>query len=310
MENELMAKKQILIDCDPGVDDALAIMLAVVSPELEVVGITTVGGNAPADVCASNAGKVLELCGMQHIPIHSGLNQPLLRSLLFDGKYSGMDGLNGTELPGSNCPVRDDAVDFIIDCARKHEALELISIAPMTNIATALQRAPDIRHRISQIVTTSGYYGLNKLPNVPRTGWNIKADPEAAKIVLESGIPVRALGLDVTAYLENAWVEKLEQNAANGSMWDFFSKAAAFNRERGLEPYSLLVDGFATAYVIDSGIAELTAGQVEVKVDEQIGADCTTLVNKGTLHNESEIYAAHSFSYEAYITLLLNRVFI
>ncbi|GKU78052.1 nucleoside hydrolase [Paenibacillus sp. L3-i20] len=306
-----MNSNKVIIDCDPGVDDALAILLAAASPELDILGITTVAGNAPAATCAENVLKVLELCGHTEIPVYAGMNQPLHRKLMFDGKYSGDDGFNETNLPFPTTSIQEQsAPDFIIECARTFDNIQIISTAPMTNLGSALKKAPDIRHKISRIITTSGNYGLDDIRTPPRCGWNIVVDPEAAKIVMESGIQIRALGLEITSQLDNDMVTVIEQNAPASMIMQFFNKSAAFNRQRGLEPFSLLVDAIAVSYTINPQLADFTQGKVDLRCDEQLDQHFTKLLDISSTANHSDVYAAHTFSFHEYIKMLLNRVFL
>ncbi len=194
-----MARK-IIIDTDPGQDDAVAILLALASDELEVLGLTAVAGNVPLALTALNARKICELAGRTDIPVFAGCDAPLQRQLVTAEHVHGHTGLDGPDLPEPTMPLQDThAVDFIIKTLRKQPAktVTLCPLGPLTNIARALQQAPDIAARVQEIVLMGGaYFEVGNI--TPTAEFNIYVDPEAADIVMKSGIPVVFMPLDVT----------------------------------------------------------------------------------------------------------------
>ncbi len=193
-----MARK-IIIDTDPGQDDAVAILLALASPELEVLAITCVAGNVPLARTTENALKVVELARAE-VPVHAGCDRPLRRALVTAEYVHGKSGLDGVELPPpARTLAEGHAVDAIIDILRREPAgsVTLVPIGPLTNIATALTRAPDIAPRIAEIVLMGGgaFEGGN---TTPAAEFNIYVDPEAAQIVFAAGVPLVVMPLDVT----------------------------------------------------------------------------------------------------------------
>ncbi|MGC8202734.1 nucleoside hydrolase [Aliiroseovarius sp. PTFE2010] len=194
-----MARK-IIIDTDPGQDDAVAILLALASPELQVLAITAVAGNVPLDLTAKNARKVCELAGRTDIPVYAGCDAPLKRTLVTAEHVHGKTGLDGIELPEPVMELQDmHAVDFLIHELRRHPpgTVTLCPLGPLTNIAAALTRAPDIAERIEQIVLMGGAYF--EVGNVtPAAEFNIYVDPEAAAVVFAAGVPLVVMPLDVT----------------------------------------------------------------------------------------------------------------
>ena len=194
------APRKIIIDTDPGQDDAVAILLALASPELHLLGITCVAGNVPLALTATNARKVCELAGRPDIPVLAGCDRPLRRKLVTAEHVHGRTGLDGVDLPAPAMPLQDaHAVDFLIDTLR-HEApgtVTLVPIGPLTNIATALARAPDIAGRIGRIVLMGGaYFEVGNI--TPAAEFNIFVDPEAAAAVFACGAPITVVPLDVT----------------------------------------------------------------------------------------------------------------
>ncbi|WP_425090555.1 nucleoside hydrolase [Tropicimonas sp. S265A] len=193
--------RQIIIDTDPGQDDAVAILLALASPaELDVLGITAVAGNVPLALTQKNARIVCELAGRPDMPVFAGCAAPLAHTLVTAEHVHGKSGLDGPVLPDPTMPLQDrHAVDFIIDTLRASApgTVTLCPLGPLTNIATAFQRAPDIAARVQEIVLMGGaYFQVGNI--TPAAEFNIYVDPEAAKIVFGSGAPITVMPLDVT----------------------------------------------------------------------------------------------------------------
>jgi len=196
-----MAARKIIIDTDPGQDDAIAILLALASPaEIDLLGITAVAGNVPLPLTESNARRVCELAGRPDMAVYAGCDAPLSRPLITAEHVHGAGGLDGPDLPDPTMPLQDrHAVDFLIDTLRSEPAgsVTLCPLGPLTNIATALQQAPDIAERIAEIVLMGGaYFEVGNI--TPTAEFNIYVDPEAADIVFRSGVPLTVLPLDVT----------------------------------------------------------------------------------------------------------------
>ncbi|NDV00861.1 nucleoside hydrolase [Pseudoroseicyclus tamaricis] len=193
-----MARK-IIIDTDPGQDDAVAILLALASPELEVVAITAVAGNVPLALTQRNARIVCELAGRPDVPVHAGCDAPMSRPLLTAEHVHGGTGLDGVEIVEPRMPLAEGhAVDAIIEAVRAAPGeITLCPLGPLTNIGTALERAPDIAQKIAAIVLMGGaYFEVGNI--TPAAEFNIYVDPEAAAAVFASGIPITVLPLDVT----------------------------------------------------------------------------------------------------------------
>ncbi len=195
-----MRARKIIIDTDPGQDDAVAILLALASPELEVLGITTVAGNVPLALTAKNARVVCELAGRTDIRVFAGCPAPMKRKLVTAEHVHGKTGLDGIALPDPEMPLAEGhAVDFLIEILREEApgTVTLCPIGPLTNIATAFERAPDIVSRVAEIVLMGGaYFAVGNI--TPAAEFNIYVDPEAAKIVFASGVPLVVMPLDVT----------------------------------------------------------------------------------------------------------------
>ncbi len=269
-----MAPRKIIIDTDPGQDDAVAILLALASPEdLDVLGITAVAGNVPLDLTAKNARIVCELAGKVDVPVYAGCDRPLGRDLVTAEHVHGKTGLDGPDLPDPTMSLQDGhAVDWIIDTLRREPAgsVTLCPLGPLTNIATALQKAPDIAGRIRQIVLMGGaYFEVGNI--TPAAEFNIYVDPQAADIVFKSGIDLVVMPLDVT---HKALVTKPRNDAfralgspvgiAVAQMTEFFER---FDKEKYGSAGAPLHDPCVTAYLIRPDL--FTGRRVNVEIETQ-----------------------------------------
>ncbi|MDP3264450.1 MAG: nucleoside hydrolase [Tabrizicola sp.] len=225
--------RRIIIDTDPGQDDAVAILLALASPEdLHVLGITAVAGNVPLPLTQRNARIIVDLARAT-VPVYAGCEAPLARKLVTAEHVHGQTGLNGITLPAPVTPLQPQhAVDFLIETLRREPAgtVTLCPLGPLTNIATAFTRAPDIIPRVAEIVLMGG--GCFEGGNItPAAEFNIYVDPEAADIVFKSGAPLVVMPLDVThkALTSRDWVEGMRSlgtpvGQAVAAWTDFFER--------------------------------------------------------------------------------------
>lgn len=196
-----MAPRKIIIDTDPGQDDAVAILLALASPEdVIVLGVTAVAGNVPLPLTEKNARIVCELAGKPETLVFAGCDTPMKRKLITAEHVHGKTGLDGPKMDDPTMPLQPQhGVDFIIDTLRAHDigTVTLCPLGPLTNIATAFEKAPDIIEKVQEIVLMGGaYFEVGNI--TPAAEFNIYVDPEAAKIVFTSGIPIVVMPLDVT----------------------------------------------------------------------------------------------------------------
>ena len=233
METMLGAQK-IIIDTDPGQDDAVAILLALASPdEIEVLGITAVAGNVPLSLTEKNARIVCELAGRSDIGVYAGCAHPLKRKLVTAEHVHGKTGLDGPELPEPKIKLKEKhGVDFIIDTLMQEPAnsVSLCPLGPLTNIATAILKEPRIIPRIKQIVLMGGaYFEVGNI--TPAAEFNIFVDPEAASIVVNSGIKIVMMPLDVThkvlatkSFIEKVLLINSNTSAAVAGLLNFFGR--------------------------------------------------------------------------------------
>jgi purine nucleosidase len=223
----------IIIDTDPGQDDAVAILLALASEELDILGITAVAGNVPLALTEKNARKICELAGRPEIRVFSGAVRPMVRTLVTMEAIHGKTGLDGPMLPEPSMPLqRQHAVDFLIESLMNRDAgtVTLCTLGPLTNIGLALVKEPRIAPRIKQIVAMGG--GFSEGGNTtPASEFNIYVDPHAARLVFESGVPITLIPLDCThQVLTNAKRVELFRSMSNragpavAAMVDFFER--------------------------------------------------------------------------------------
>ncbi|MBO6884903.1 MAG: nucleoside hydrolase [Marivita sp.] len=273
-----MSPRKIIIDTDPGQDDAVAILLALASPDdLEVLGITAVAGNVPLPLTQKNARIVCELAGKPETLVFAGCDAPIARKLVTAEHVHGKTGLDGPTLPDPTMPLQDQhAVDFIIETLRAEEegTVTLCPLGPLTNIAVALKRAPDIAERIQEIVLMGGaYFEVGNI--TPAAEFNIYVDPEAAKKVFACGAPITVMPLDVT---HKALVTAERNNAlraigtpvgiAVAEMTEFFER---FDKEKYGSAGAPLHDPCVTAYLIKP---DLFTGR-HINVEIETGSDLT-----------------------------------
>jgi inosine-uridine nucleoside N-ribohydrolase len=190
-------RQPIVLDCDPGHDDALAILLAAADPALELVAITTVAGNQSLDKTTLNARRLCSVAGIRGVPIAAGCDRPLVRDRITSPEIHGESGLDGPAFGTPTIPLDPrHAVDVIVEASRAHDGLVLVPTGPLTNVATALARDPGLARRLRRIVLMGGAIGLGNV--TPAAEFNIAADPEAARAVFESGVPITMVPLEST----------------------------------------------------------------------------------------------------------------
>ena len=252
-----MTARKIIIDTDPGQDDAVAILLALASPEdMTVLGITAVAGNVPLALTQKNARIVCELAGKPEIKVFAGCDRPLQRPLVTAEHVHGKTGLDGPTLPDPKMPLQDQhAVDFIIETIMQEEAgtVTLCVLGPLTNIATAFQKEPKIVARVQEIILMGGaYFEVGNI--TPTAEFNIYVDPKAADIVFKSGIKLTVMPLDVTHKVlvtkeRNDAFRKLHSpvGTAVAEMTDFFER---FDKEKYGSNGAPLHDPCVIAYLI------------------------------------------------------------
>jgi purine nucleosidase len=273
-----MAPRKIIIDTDPGQDDAVAILLALASPEeLDVLGIVAVAGNVPLSLTQKNARIVCELARKTNVPVFAGCDAPMVRKLVTAEHVHGKTGLDGPQLADPTMPLQErHGVDFIIETLRREPAgsVTLVPVGPLTNIGTAFRKAPDIVDRVAEIVLMGGaYFEVGNI--TPAAEFNIYVDPEAADIVFKSGVKLTVMPLDVThkALTTRPRVDAFRALGTEvGRMvaeWtDFFER---FDKEKYGSEGAPLHDPCTIAYLLEP---ELFAGR-HINVEIETGSELT-----------------------------------
>ena len=306
--------RKIIIDTDPGQDDAVALLLALASPELEVLAVTSVAGNVPVALTSLNALKICELAGRADIAVYAGCDRPLARDLVTAEYVHGQTGLDGITLPAPQMRLRDgDAVEEIIRLVRAHPAgtITLCPLGPLTNIATALQRAPDIAPKIAEIVLMGGAYF--EVGNVtPAAEFNIYVDPEAAQIVFRSGVPLVVMPLDVThkVLTTRARVEAFRAMGTHvgqvvASWIDFFER---FDMEKYGEDGAPLHDPCVIAYLIRPALFAGRHVNVEIEVDSALTRGMTVADWWGVTGRAANAMFIRDVDADGFFALLTERI--
>jgi purine nucleosidase len=266
----------VLLDCDPGHDDAMAILLALASPELEVLGITTVHGNQTLDKTTANALRVLELAGRTDIPVAAGAERPLVGESAVAADVHGESGLDGPELADPvTAPVEAHAVDFLAATLFDAPApVTLVPTGPLTNVALLLARHPRAAERIERIVLMGGAIAEGNV--TPAAEFNVWADAEAAARVFGSGLDVTMIGLDVThrALLTPAHAARLRESGRVGAfVADLHGFYARFHADVYAWDGAPVHDALAVAHVIRGDLVRTERRNVEI--------DCASALCRG-----------------------------
>ena len=298
----------IVIDCDPGHDDAIAILLALASPEVELRGITTVAGNQTLDKTTRNALKVLELVDRTDIPVAVGAGRPLVRTLRTAANVHGESGLDGPDLPEPvTRPVEGDAADVLADWLEP--GVVLVPTGPLTNVAQLFERHPDVRQRLDRIVWMGGAIAEGNV--TPAAEFNAFVDPEAAAIVFAGGISVTMIGLDIThkALFDSGHAERLRGTGAAGravaELADFFLE---FHRQRYRFDGAPIHDAMAVAHVIDPTLVETLHCNVEIETSSAY-CDGRTVVDRWLVTDRPRnAHVGIDVDAQRFLELLVSRI--
>ena len=268
-----MSPKPVILDVDPGHDDAVALMLACGSPELDLMAVTTVAGNVALEKTTRNALRVLSLIGHTGVSVAAGASEPLHRPLRTAEDIHGESGLDGPEIPEATFgPDERDAVALIADKLRDSpEPVTLVPVGPLTNVAAFLREHPGLREKIAHVSLMGGSIGLGN--TTPAAEFNIFVDPEAAREVFDSGLPITMSGLDVTHQAGAGPAERERLRALGGiggvvaGFLDFF--AATYEGVFGFDAPPLH-DPVAVAAVLDPGLLETRPMRVDVECESNL----------------------------------------
>jgi inosine-uridine nucleoside N-ribohydrolase len=302
---------RIILDCDPGHDDAIALMLALASPEIELLGVTTVHGNQTLAKTTINALKLLEFVGRTEIPVAAGADRPFQREPYVAAYVHGESGMDGPTLPQpTGSPVDRHAVDFIAETVlASAEPVTLVPTGPLTNIGLLLALHPDAAARVERIVLMGGAIGEGNV--TPAAEFNIWCDPEAADRVFSSGLDVTMIGLDVThkAIVGPAHKEQLRASGRVGAMvgelLDFYGR---FHRETYGWDGSPIHDAVALAHSFRPGIVRTVRTGVRVDCDGGLGRGRTNVDLYGRMGWEANAEVAVDIDAGGFVELLLERI--
>ena len=306
--------RSIIIDTDPGQDDAVAILLALASPELNVLGITAVAGNVPLALTTRNACILLELAGRQDVPVYAGAARPMVRPLVTAEYVHGKTGLDGPDLPEPTMALTPgDATDFIIRTLREHPpgSVTLCPLGPLTNIGLALVRAPDIAPRIAEIVLMGG--GCFEGGNItPAAEFNIFVDPHAADVVFKSGVPITMMPLDVTHQVLStrariAAIRAVGNRSAEvvAQMLEFFERFDVAKYQSDGGP---LHDPCVIAYLLQPGMFEGRYINVEIETRSELTMGMTVADWWGVTGRPANARFIRNVDADAFFALLCERL--
>jgi purine nucleosidase len=307
-------QQKIIIDTDPGQDDAVALLLALASPELEVLGITAVAGNVPLRLTEKNARKICELAGRPETKVFAGAIRPLVRQLVTAEEIHGKTGLDGPDLPEPEMPLQEQyAVDFIVDTLMREErdTITLCPLGPLTNIALALVREPKIARRIKQIVLMGG--GFFEGGNVtPAAEFNIFVDPQAADIVLRSGVPIVMMPLDVThkALTTAKRVERFRRmgtkaGTATAQLLDFFER---FDENKYGTDGGPLHDPCVIAWLLKPELFQGRECNVSVEMSSELTMGMTVIDWWGVTKRPKNATVMRDIDHDGFFELLTERI--
>ena len=301
----------ILIDCDPGHDDAMAILLALASPELEVLGLTTVHGNTTLDNATVNALKILELAGRTDVEVAAGADRPLVRELKMAAHVHGESGMDGPDLPApTHAPVAAHAVEFLAERLRAAQTpITVVPTGPLTNIALLLAQHPDVAEKIERIVLMGGAIAEGNV--TPAAEFNIWVDPEAAARVFASGVDTTMVGLDVThrALMTPADADTLAAAGRVGTvvaeLFEFYNRFHARVYEL---PGSPIHDALAVAHVMRDDLLETKRCNVAVDCASELCRGRTVVDLWHVSGREANAHVATEVAGRVFVDLLVERI--
>lgn len=272
-----MAPRPIIIDCDPGQDDAVALFLALSSPdELEVIGVTTVAGNVPLELTQRNARMMCDIAGRNDIRVFSGCEKPMVRDAITAEYIHGNTGIDGVDVFEPETPLQDQhAVEFLIETllAADEDSITLVPTGPLSNIGTAIEKEPAILRHVKEIVVMGGAMreGGNRSPSAE---FNILVDPHAAEIVFNCGRPITAMGLDVTHQVLSTRERVAGIRALNNSVATATADMLSFFHRHDTKKYGSegapLHDPCTVAWLLDPGLFKTKKCNVSIETTSEL----------------------------------------
>ena len=306
-----MQKEKIILDCDPGHDDAVAIMLAAINPKIELLGITVVAGNQKLEKTVNNALKVCNHLNLD-VPVYSGMSRPMIREQLIADDIHGETGLDGPKFEELKIKAEDKhAVNFIIDTLmNSDEKITLVPTGPLTNIGMAIRFEPRIIEKINRIVLMGGSYQLGNM--TPAAEFNILADPDAAHIIFSSGVKVVMMGLDLTrqASATKEVVEKIKSlnNKASKLFVDLMEFFAASQKNVYGWSAPPVHDPTTIAYIIDPECIEVKPMFCEIELWSEKSYGRTLCDYFGILKKEPNVDVAVKLDFDRFWNLIYENL--
>ena len=311
-----MKKKKIILDCDPGHDDAVAIMVAGLHKKFDLQGITVVAGNQTYENVTNNALKICDYLNID-VPVYGGMKGPLIREQIIASDFHGKTGLDGIKLPETDKKLeKEHGVNYIVNTLMESdEKIILIPVGPLTNIAMALKLEPQIKEKIEKIILMGGSFSGGNA--TPYAEFNIFADPEAAHIVISSGVPVYTMGLDITnKTMPNAEiVNKIK--SFNTKESDFLYQSLHFPKrydENGNFLYHTLHDVVTLAYLIDESVIKLEKINCKIELKdidrygETVRCNCNDSVDSKKEQKSFDIYTGKEIELEKFWDIIYNVI--
>ena len=312
--------KKILLDCDPGIDDSIAIIFALKSSELNIQAITSATGNLTADRTGVNIRKILELMNRGDVLVAQGLMRPLICEYPLDPFSHGIDGLGNTGLPEPRLTLDPrSAPDLMADIihSNPHE-ITIVATAPLTNIAFMILKEPNIAQLVKELILIGGSFGFNRYAFTNATGgnpvseWNVFVDPDAAKIVFHSGMNITAIGLDVATHPEINLLShhRTELEHANNRESEHFLKILKYLDEKHFQSYCALIDSLAVAAAINPDLIQTQEIHVEIETHSELTRGQTVTDHRDNFRWQHlpVIRAASNANFKGFLELLIAKV--
>ena len=300
----------IIVDCDPGHDDALAIMLAIADPGIDLLAVTTVAGNVPLDMTTTNALRVLDMVGRPDIPVGRGADRPRVRELSTAASMHGESGLAGPlPIAPSRGPDERSALDLIEDVL-SHQRATLVVTGPQTNAAALIEQRPHVLERIDRIVFMGGAVDLGNW--TPAAEFNIWVDPHAADIVMRSGLDLTMIGLEVThqAWLTDEHADALRDRGDCGLfVAELLDHFVGFHQRRFGWPGAPIHDAVAVAHLIDPTLVQTVDANVEIELDSDLCLGRTVVDRWQVTDRAVNCHVGLSIDRDRFVTLLMERLF-
>ena len=313
-----MIRRKIILDCDPGHDDAVAILLALASPEeIDLLAITCVAGNVPLSLTCLNALRVCELAGREDIAVYSGCAQPMIRKLVTAEDVHGSSGLDlpgGAMLPDPKMTLQPEhAVEFIVKTLLEEQAdsITLCALGPLTNVASALVKEPLIAPKIQEVVLMGGA-AINPGNTTPAAEFNIYVDPHAADVVFQSGVPLTMMGLDVTHQVLVTAEREERIRKCGGKVSAAVAEILSFYCRFDLGRYGMdggpLHDPCVIAHLLDDTIFTTRYVNVEIEIDSSLTMGETVADWWHMTGRAPNCHVGESANHERFFELLIERL--